>query len=149
MMWAHHLFVPKIASRGDRSTPTVYMAMTVWRGKPYKNIQEFERACRVPRSPDKNGQPRPGFAHAYPEPIHFVYLLPPHNADELQVRALYQSSFPLLRLFAERTTVCNLGFKLPYCFTVVFVVALLPAPRASGNGKEGVGGGETTPSAGA
>jgi len=84
--WCHHLFVPTIASRRVQSaTPTVYLAMSLFSGQPFKNIEEFEKACRVPKSPDKNGQRPQGYTHAYPDCTHFVYLLPPADAEELQV----------------------------------------------------------------
>ncbi|CAB1119193.1 unnamed protein product [Ectocarpus sp. CCAP 1310/34] len=85
--WCHHLFTPTIASRRARSaTPTVYLAMSRSGGKPVKNIQEYERAHRVPMSPDKNGQPRPGYRHDFPDCQHFVYLLPRADAEEMQRR---------------------------------------------------------------
>lgn len=91
--WCHHLFTPTIASRRARSaTPTVYLAMSRSGGKPVKNIQEYERAHRVPMSPDKNGQPRPGYRHDFPDCQHFVYLLPRADAEEMQVGVLIDTN---------------------------------------------------------
>lgn len=89
--WCYHLFAPTSASgRARLATPNVYLAMSLFRGlsggRPFDNIQEFEQACRVPMSPDKNGQHQPGYRHDFPDPTHFVYLLPPADAEAQQVR---------------------------------------------------------------
>lgn len=89
--WCHHLFAPGGGSRRP-STPTIYLAMTLIGGRSFQNVQEFEKAYRVPGSPDKNGQPR--YTHAYPDCRHFVYVLPPADAEKQLVGVLIDFTHP-------------------------------------------------------